>query len=696
MSEQDHSGMQPTTTTYMAETGPSGIKPAGLDLRGYELIDELGKGGMGAVYRCCDPALGRDLAIKVMRAEFQNYSEVERRFVREARVTGSLQHPGIVPIHNLGQLPDGRLHYTMRLVRGRTFADILKEEAGKPECLPSLLAIFEKVCEAAAYAHSKRVIHRDLKPANIMVGKFGEVQVMDWGLAKLLTAEGEPAEEEPRLEPGLSLIHTEAADTPSDLTRSGTSIGTPAYMAPEQALGDWELVDERADVFALGAILCAILTGEPPYSGSEDMDMLRRARRGELEDAWARLELCAADAALTTLCRECLSVDCSKRPRDAGVAALRVAAYQAEVEKRLRQAELERTEAEVKTREERKRRRVVVKLSAVVLFVFIVGALFSTRFALDARRQAEDAENQKTRADDNAKQAEQEKQLALQAREQAEQTLIEGLLRPIDPSGSRDSSLNAAEREAFTSLHSLQSDHIRMRFFEEGLRTAEKARRLDRRAAWVIQAAVGLNAGRRKQVKELLMHRLRDREAPLEVRAACVMLGIALDIQDAAFDESVRETVLSLVVNSIRWNTFEDLTERLKVASEHLDSDSSAKAVDLIANAISTSTDEDIPSFGMLLEALASMSGALNTASAEKVADLIVTAMSKTTDADVLSELSNGLASVSGRLEAAAAASHAAKAADRLVAAMSKTTDLNVLNGLANALVSVSGRLDAA
>jgi serine/threonine-protein kinase len=152
-------------------------------------------------------------------------------------------------------------------VRGRTLADILKDEAGKPERLPELLAIFEKVCEAVAYAHSKRVIHRDLKPSNIMVGKFGEVQVMDWGLAKLLGAQGGPADEEPRIEAASTLIHTEAADTPSDLTRAGSGIGTPEYIPPEPAQGDWELVDERADVFALGAILCLILTGRSLYSG---------------------------------------------------------------------------------------------------------------------------------------------------------------------------------------------------------------------------------------------------------------------------------------------------------------------------------------------------------------------------------------------------------------------------------------------
>ena len=395
--------------------------PVTMDLRGYELIEPLGKGGMGEVYRSCDPALHRDLAIKVMAASLRGHAEGERRFLREARITGSLQHPGIVAVYNLGRLADGRLHYTMRLVRGRTLADILKEEAGQAERMPSLLAIFEKVCEAVAYAHSKRVIHRDLKPGNIMVGKFGEVQVMDWGLAKLLSAEGGRADMETAIEAGGTLIHTEAADTPSDLTRAGSGIGTPEYMPPEQAQGDWQLVDERADVFALGAILCLILTGRSPYSGSDGMEVLRRARRGDLAEALARLEQCGGDAALKDLCRECMAVERQQRPRDAGEVARRVAEHRVVVEQRLRQAELQKTEAEVTTREERKRRRLALGLSAAVVLVLAAGIVVSSLFAVDARHQAGDAIQAKREADDNAKRAEEQERTALQQKRQADE-----------------------------------------------------------------------------------------------------------------------------------------------------------------------------------------------------------------------------------------------------------------------------------
>ena len=325
------------------------------DSRVYHLAEPLGKGGMGEVYRASDPALGRDLAVKVMKSDYCGNDEAERRFLREARVTGSLQHPGIVPVHNLGRLADGRIHYTMRLVRGQTFADILKSQAGKPERSPYLLSIFEKICQAVAYAHSKRVIHRDLKPSNVMVGRFGEVQVMDWGLAKLLTAEEDAASTRQPSDEAGTKIHTESVDTPLDVTRPGSGMGTPAYMPREQALGEWDTVDERADVFALGSILCEILTGTPAYTGKDRYALERRAKHADLTETLGRLERCGADAALTTLCRACLEPEREGRPRNAGILAERVAAYQAEVQERLRRAELERVAAETRAREEEAR-----------------------------------------------------------------------------------------------------------------------------------------------------------------------------------------------------------------------------------------------------------------------------------------------------------------------------------------------------
>jgi serine/threonine-protein kinase len=368
----------PDQATDGARTPDADTRPAP-DAAGHALFERIGVGGMGEVYRCGDDALRRDLAIKVIKAGLHGDHDAEERFLREARLTGSLQHPGIVPVHNLGRLADGQLFYTMKLVRGRTLADLLRDEPDGPERLPRLLSVVEKVCQAVAYAHSKGVLHRDLKPSNVMVGEFGEVQVMDWGLAKELrsseasTAPAEasviPAEATGELETG---AWAQAAD---GLSRAGAALGTLAYMPPEQATGDWDIVDERADVFALGAVLCAVLTGRPPYHGSNPDDLLQRARRGDLAEALGRLETCGADTALVDLCRDCLAAAREGRPRHAGVVAERLASYQAEVRERLRQAELERARAEVQTREERKRRRLRAALALAALLLLSGGAV---------------------------------------------------------------------------------------------------------------------------------------------------------------------------------------------------------------------------------------------------------------------------------------------------------------------------------
>src|SRR5262245_58570948 len=178
----------------------------------YQLLEEIGRGGTGAVLRARDPHLARDLAIKVMRDDAHDKPELLHRFVEEAQVTGQLQHPGTVPVHDIGRLQDGRLFIAMKLVRGRTLAALLAERAGPADGLARFVGIFLQVCQTLAYAHSLGVLHRDLKPSNVMVGAFGEVQVMDWGLAKVLRPrdDGQSAAD---AEAVLSAVRTLRSDT---------------------------------------------------------------------------------------------------------------------------------------------------------------------------------------------------------------------------------------------------------------------------------------------------------------------------------------------------------------------------------------------------------------------------------------------------------------------------------------------------
>jgi serine/threonine protein kinase len=234
---------------------------------GYELCDEIGHGGMGVVYRARDTALDRDVAVKLLSERYPADSPAAQRFLSEARITGQLQHPGIPAVHQVGTLADGRRFLAMKLIKGSTLETILKQRPDSSAERGRLLAIFEAVCQAVGYAHAHRVIHRDLKPANVMVGAFGEVQVMDWGLAKVLSEET-PASAE-RLAIEETQPWTQVTPTPEtgSHTQAGSLIGTPAFIPPEQAAGELGKVDERADVFGLGALLAVILTGNPPYVG---------------------------------------------------------------------------------------------------------------------------------------------------------------------------------------------------------------------------------------------------------------------------------------------------------------------------------------------------------------------------------------------------------------------------------------------
>ena len=249
----------------------------------YMVLHKLGSGGMGTVYLAQDTDLGRKVAVKVMNIS-DSTGSLASRMIREARIVALLEHPSIVPIHDVGALEDGRVYYAMKLVQGNR----LDEFAAGADSTSDLLRIFQKVCEAVAFAHARGVIHRDLKPENIMVGPFGEVLVMDWGVAKVLGEERIDSPE--RLRTGgdelraiddADLIATLplASSRESGDTSSGMVIGTPAYMAPEQAMGKTELLDQRSDVYALGAVLYFLLAGRAPFNSTPTADAVQESRR---------------------------------------------------------------------------------------------------------------------------------------------------------------------------------------------------------------------------------------------------------------------------------------------------------------------------------------------------------------------------------------------------------------------------------
>ncbi len=244
----------------------------------YQPAELLGEGGMGLIYRAEDRVLGRAVALKVLRPELAD-APLADRLAREARILAALEHPGIVPVHDAGTLADGRVYYVMKLVRGERLDAFA---ASRP--LSAVLRVFLQVCETVGFAHAQGIIHRDLKPSNIMVGSFGEVLVLDWGIARVLGQVDAAGGTEPPAPGALA----------PEQTAAGTVLGTPGFMAPEQAQGAVGQVDARSDVWALGAILRGLAGAAAPRPLAS---VCRRATAPAPADRYASAAELAADVA---------------------------------------------------------------------------------------------------------------------------------------------------------------------------------------------------------------------------------------------------------------------------------------------------------------------------------------------------------------------------------------------------------------
>ena len=300
----------------------------------YRIEGELARGGMGAILKIWDEDLRRPLAMKVAltksastEASGETDPKVLARFLEEAQITGQLDHPGVVPVHELSVDSDGRVFFTMRLVKGQDLRAIfeLVREGRDGWTQARALGVLHKVCEAMAYAHSKGVIHRDLKPANVMVGKFGEVYVMDWGLARVAGRDDcHDLRVKPQLVSTQSVVETERRaqlatmpDSPV-VTMDGDVVGTPAYMPPEQAKGQLDQLQAHSDVYALGAMLYQLLAGEMPYVPRDarvsPYTVLMRVIEGPPRSL--RELAPAAPQELVSICEKAMSRDVGRRYRD--------------------------------------------------------------------------------------------------------------------------------------------------------------------------------------------------------------------------------------------------------------------------------------------------------------------------------------------------------------------------------------------
>ena len=353
----------------------------------YRLVEEIARGGIGIVYRAMDEPLEREVAVKVLRNRYAGNRSMVRRFLNEAQVCAYLQHPGIVPVYEMGMTLQERPFFSMKLIEGQTLADLLANRADPERERARFIGVVEQICLTLAYAHSHRIIHRDLKPGNVMVGAFGEVQIVDWGFAKTL---GSGSHDLPGAAPTMTISKSGTSSI------AGSVLGTPSYMSPEQARGDVLAIDERSDVFALGAVMAEVLTGQ--RSGRRhERDSLEESVKKSIVETQARLDRCGADAELVDLARSCLTIDRDQRPANAAVVAERIATYRANTERRVHDAQMNAAEARGRAVEERKAHRLAMAVSYLVLVAIILGAGVIWGFD-SVRRQGQLREDRAVRA----------------------------------------------------------------------------------------------------------------------------------------------------------------------------------------------------------------------------------------------------------------------------------------------------------
>ena len=279
----------------------------------YTILKSIAKGGLGEVFVARDEGLNREVALKVIQSHLMKHALCRARFLIEAEITGILEHPGIVPVYALGHCEDGRPFYSMRLIHGQGFQEAIRRFHEEPDpevrsrSLLKLLRHFIDVCNVVAYAHSRGVIHRDIKPANVMLGRYGETLLVDWGLAKRVDPPDPVGEREHWSEAAIELIAGSGV-TP---TAVGATVGTPRFMSPEQALGDTPRIGTRCDVYGLGATLYCLVAGQEPLEDVKDLQkVLERVVRGAIPPP--RSFRHDASTTLETICLKAMAV----RPED--------------------------------------------------------------------------------------------------------------------------------------------------------------------------------------------------------------------------------------------------------------------------------------------------------------------------------------------------------------------------------------------
>ncbi len=640
----------------------------GVAVAGFEIESTLGRGGMGVVYKAKQTGLNRVVALKMLLAGQFADPNLRARFLLEAESVAALEHPGIVKVYTVDQTADGHPYLAMEFVPGGTLADRIK--ANGPLPATAATELLAKLADAVAHAHSRGVVHRDIKPLNVLLTAEGEPRLTDFGLAKVGRAE-------------------------QNLSVTGQVLGTPAYMAPEQAAGKVREVGTAADVYALGAVLYDVLTGRPPFSGDSQAVTLHKVINEE--PLRPRKHNPAIPHDLETICLKCLEKDPAKRYPTAQALAADLLRYLRNEPISVRPAgALERGYKWVK------RNKVVAGAMAAVSLALLVGASVSLGFGLEANKQAKEAKKKKQEADSanalsqqNESIAKREKQDAIKARNELQVTLARLLLAPLsaDPSVKR---VTPYEENALWQLTEMQGTTIGPVFLDEATRTALTRMQLANRASLALHAAIGLDRLRIDATNQLLGSRLSEARNQEDKGVA-----LARVIAQADFTSPTVSKAAALVLAEACDNERDEYTHRFRASelvltAQRLEPDQAAQLCARVAprliDTVTSRTDypDWTPDRYDTAQVLAEVARQMKPAEAAR---LLVEAIDKTEDPSIRSKLADILSQVARRMEPNEAAEVCARVARHLVRALNTKFERKPPTGFRSELAESLSRL---
>jgi hypothetical protein len=621
---------------------------------------------MGVVYKARHLALKRTVALKMLAAGHPDQAE-RARFRAEAEAVARLQHPNIVQIHEVGEAY-GRPFIALEYVAGGSLAGRLAEQPLLPRDAARLVAA---LAEAMHLAHSRNLVHRDLKPANVLLAgeadaPVGQCQpkVTDFGLVRQLDAD-------------------------SGQTIDGMLMGTPSYMAPEQAEGRASSAGPAADVYALGAILYECLTGEPPFVGTTPLETLEQVRSREPAAPSSLNPHTPRD--LEIICLKCLRKEPERRYSSAWELADDLGRF----------VRGEPIAARPVGRPERfakwvHRNPTVAGLSAVAALALVAGTVVSVLFGVEARRKADALEQQTRAAQDNARRAEKNEN-------EVGRVLLSGLSIPIGRSQARLADLlDDAEADAMRRLRAAPAP-LRLQFLETALREPDTARRIGRRADWVIQAIVGCDRALRADVANLVVRSIQERGAAQDVMVACARFGLAVNLADRAWAERSADALLVALSDPlIERDDYPPLAAALAAVSERLPpaqaADHAARALDVFLARLRDTAGRAL-AYSQLVAAIVDVSPGVDAAAAARAAEALGAIFRRSDCAQVYwPGLSMALAAVCRRLPESNAATHVNRTIDLIIEARAATEekDKSQYSAQAQALGALCGPLDAA